>query len=81
MRASNRTTGNRPHVLHSPKHLIHALRTTLQQLEGTVPADADRVNFAELKRILRQRIAELEQTVEATLASLPLVKSKQDSCE
>ena len=67
---------NRSYVPHSPKHLILALRTTLKQLESTFPANADRVNFAELKRILNQRITELEECAEARLASLPLLKPK-----
>ena len=55
-------------MIQSPKRLIIALRTTLQHLENTVPADADRVNLDELKRILSQRIAQLEECAEASLA-------------
>ena len=63
-------------MIQSPKHLILALRNTLQELENTVPSDADGVNFAELKRILNQRIAELEECAEASLTS-SLLKPKR----
>jgi len=64
-------------VIQSPKHLILALRNTLQQIENTVPNEADHVDFDELKRILNQRIAELERCAEARLGSLSLLKPEQ----
>jgi hypothetical protein len=51
---------NPVYVTQAPKHLISALRNTLQELEMTVSPDTNQVIFAELKRILNQRIAELE---------------------
>jgi len=48
-------------VTQAPKHLAIALRNTLRKLELTVSPDADQTNFAELKRILDKRIAEVEK--------------------
>jgi ABC-type transporter Mla subunit MlaD len=59
-------TGNRnpEYVNRATHHLITALRQTLQQLEATVPDSADQLVFAELKRILNQRISDLEECVQ-----------------
>jgi hypothetical protein len=64
-------------VIHSPKHLILALRNTLQQLELTIPPEADQEKFAELKNILNHRIAELEECAAARLLVLSPMNPKQ----
>jgi hypothetical protein len=76
--AGHRTKDRNPaYVIRAPKHLIIALRQTLQQLETTVPHDADQANFAELKRILNQRITDLEHCDEDLPTVLASSKSKQ----
>jgi hypothetical protein len=62
-------------VIRAPKHLIIALRQTLQQLETAVPHDADQANLAELKRILNQRIADLERFDEEDSSALASIES------
>ena len=68
---------NPVYVTQAPKHLIAALRSTLQELEMTVPSDADQLIFAELKRILNQRIIELESCAATLPVALPHAKSTQ----
>ena len=63
-------------MIHTPKHLIFALRNVLLKLEATVPPDTGQVSFAELKHILRQRIAELERCAPSLPIVLPLPKSE-----
>jgi hypothetical protein len=76
--AGHRTEDRNPvYVIRAPKHLIISLRQTLHQLETTVPHDADQANLAELKRILNQRIADLEQFDEEDPSALAFSKSKQ----
>jgi hypothetical protein len=65
-------TGHRnpEYVNRAPQNLITALRQTLQQLEATVPDSADQLMFAELKRILNQRISDLEKCIQELPSAL-----------
>ena len=58
----------------TPKHLIVALRNILLKLELTVPPDTNQASFAQLKRILNQRIAQLEERHATVTAALPTPK-------
>jgi hypothetical protein len=55
-------------VIGQSKNLIAALRNILSRLEMTTAPDSDEAAFAELKRILNQRIHELENC-----ASIPVL--------
>jgi hypothetical protein len=50
----------RSHVTAEPKHLIAALQNILSKLELTEAPGRDEKSFAELKRILNQRIQDLK---------------------
>jgi hypothetical protein len=47
-------------TLRSVPETIKSLRATLKQLEQTTDTARDSIDFAQLKRIFRKRIAELE---------------------
>ena len=50
----------RGHVTSQSKHLIAALQNILSKLELTESPGRDEKSFAELKRILRQRVQDLQ---------------------
>ena len=52
--------GNRPYVTLQPKNLVTALRNLLSELDVAAFSFQDEQAFAELKRILNQRIGDLE---------------------
>ena len=55
-----KNSGIRLYVTSESNHLISALRKILSKLELTEVAGSDQESFAELMRILRQRIQVLE---------------------
>ena len=58
--ASNLSREIRGHLTSQSKHLIAALQNILSRLELTEAPGRDEKSFAELKRILNQRIQDLQ---------------------
>jgi hypothetical protein len=78
----HRTVEGKPvYVIRARKHVIAALRNTLQELEKTVPPNTNQASFSELKRILRERIADLEagKAVDSLPLGLPAAKLVRDN--